>query len=269
GAGPGGQLGVGVALTKAVATSAGTVAARLVDATITSAGDVTVTAASDRAIESTAVSVVASIAIQFGVPPLSASAAVATLTAENRVTGTTVAAIDGGTVTAAGDIDVVADEVVVLDAGIGAGGLSVGLLSGTATVLGVTNAIDTDVIARIDGAEVTSTNGSVTVTATADDDIRRTENGTVGVSISIGGSGTDQVAEATITGDTQALVIGGATVRAHDVVAVAATSDATVDIDTFGGTGAVGVAALLVKTTASSERATLAWVADGTSVEAG
>jgi len=168
----GGLVGVSFAGAGAYAENeiTGATAARITDATVDAQTDVLVSAESDATIDAIVLSAAAAIGVGAG----GFGASIGVSLAENRIgngDGSGVfAAIDGSTVTAGGDVDVLAKmddatidaTVVALSVAI-AGGAVAGAAAGSGS--DALNEIDYAVIAEIDNSGVTASGNTVTVDA--------------------------------------------------------------------------------------------------------
>jgi hypothetical protein len=237
-------------------------------ATINSAGAVDVTATSTCTIDAELTAVSASLAAAASLISVAISAASSTAT--NTVDGDTTASIQGaGSVTAAGDIQVEAENTETkLTSDVTSVAVSVGTIGVAIGVSLAENTIGDDVTAYIDSS-ATSTGGKVHVGADSTSDVDRTHAVAVGVSLS-GFSGSGGDAEADVSGTTEAYLGSNANVTAaQGTVEVSSTSASTAHANTEGGGGSIGVNASVFLAEASIGRATLAHVDEGATVKAG
>ena len=141
------------------------------------------------------------------------------------------------------------------------------LLAVDVVIVNPTNTIENIVEAYVTDSTVTSTGGDVSVKAESRSDVKRTLNGAVAVTIGIGGAGTGQKANATIAGTTEARIDATSDITAGDQVLVDATSDNTVSVKTFGGSGSL-IAGSTIEAIGKIIRTTRAHIDDGASITA-
>ncbi|RUU47747.1 hypothetical protein, partial [Mesorhizobium sp. M2C.T.Ca.TU.002.02.1.1] len=166
------------------------------------------------------------------------------------------ASIVGSTVTAGGNVTVHAEDragikAELLAVTVSAGGAGAASVNVTVSVTYAENTMSGSLLATIDDSTVTSTSGSVTVDAFADNLI---EADGVAVGVSVGGAGGVSInvaasavlATAVLTNVVEASIIDGSNVAANSVSATA-TDESTVDATlvaasvSIGGAGAVSV----------------------------
>jgi hypothetical protein len=260
-----GSITVGVALAKSTVTDL--VDARIRAATVHTTGDADVHATTTGTFTASAAVVAVGIAIQVSEVPISVQLTGIGLTSTNTYDGHTLATIDQASVVKAdGDVTVTAGDTATMSSGIGAGGLSIGLISVDVVVIQSTNSIANTVGASISGSSVTSNSGDVTVWADATGDVTKTENGAVSVALGISGAGADQQGTGEINGSVTGSVGAGSTIKAGSgTVTTKGTSNSHVSVHLFGGSGSV-IAGHVSTNKGTISRSTTAFVDQGASV---
>ena len=261
------QIGLSAAVALATNTVDNKVDAIVTGSSLSSGGGVTVSATSNRNLFAEGGSVSVNVQIQISQTPISIALSAVVVIVENVVKGYTKAGIHDSSVSAAGDVLVHAKDTSTLDSGIGGGSLSVALLAVDVVIVNPTNTIENVVEAYVTDSTVTSTGGDVSVKAETRSDVKRTLNGAVAVTIGIGGAGTGQKANATIGGTTEARIDATSDITAGDQVLVDATSDNTVSVKTFGGSGSL-IAGSTIDAIGKITRSTRAHIDDGASITA-
>ncbi|MCF2147132.1 DUF4347 domain-containing protein [Desmonostoc muscorum LEGE 12446] len=235
-----------------------TVQARISHSTVTASGGVELAANSTAQIEALSVAVTASAAIGGG-GSLSGGGA----SANNSITNTISSVIDDSTVTATNSVKLEAIDSATINSDVGSGALSIGLIGASVGTSLAKNAIDNTVTAFINGSNVTSTNGDVTVSADSTSSIKALAVATA-ASISFGGSGAGGKADSTLSNDVTAY-INSTTITAKGNVKVQADSNAAINSQAKAGSGglvAVGVMLADAQVTGSTQ----AYLGTGTQI---
>ena len=213
----------------------------------TTSGDVTLTATDTTEIEANAGGF--ALALSKSTSGQAASLAVGGSFAVNKIDSTVNADIDDSDLTSGGDVKLTATGAATISALTLAGAASAGLGSGTGMSFsgagaGAVNKTRTNTRARIrNGARATANSGSVKVTA-KDRSTIKSDGGSVGLALSRSGSGSSvagavgaSLAFNDISNTTEAAV-DQATVSAM-TLDVSASSQATIDVKTFGLAGSL------------------------------
>ncbi|RUU50726.1 hypothetical protein EOD07_31295, partial [Mesorhizobium sp. M2C.T.Ca.TU.002.02.1.1] len=248
-----------------------TLKATIDDSAVDTTGAVSVEARADTLISATAAAVSVSVAVSGGV---SISGAGSGAYAANSTTNSVEASIIGSSITAVGDVDVLATDIsrisaTLVSAAVGVSGGSGLAVSVSVAVTLAENTIDSALLATIDDSTVGTSAGAVTVAATNYDDALARGMGitatAVAAAISAGGSGgvsvqgagTGAVAINSIGTGTEASIVDSA-VTAHGTVSVAATDEARIKAVLVaasigaGGAGAVSVNVAISATVAEN-----------------
>ncbi|WP_193789043.1 hypothetical protein, partial [Zavarzinella formosa] len=206
--------------------------------TVSSAGGVTMQATS--ASSGTTLGVAASVAVAGAPAGLSFSGGGASST--NRVTNTVKSFVDGGAITAAGDVLISSLETSPLSAKVGTGAIAGGLVAASVSVSAADNTSASQVQSTVNNATVT-TPGNVRINSstggTAD-----TLSIATSVAVGFGGAGAGATASSNLGDSVEASTGFNATINAGQDVEIAADSNQTGNASTDGiavGAIAVGV----------------------------
>jgi len=270
----GGGSGVGAVTANAVANK---VQAYIDDANVHSGSDLVVQTTSTNSMDAYTVGVAGSAAINVSEKPISLAGAGVGTRATNTIadssdyatTAETVADITGGTVVADQGISVTAtDNSIITKAENTNVAASLGLIGVSVGISTATNTVANTVQADIDDAQVTSNNAGVDVSAQSNSDIQETHSLAAAASLSIGGAGTGATDTASVHGATEAYLGPRAVVIANNgTVTVKSTSDSTAMVNTSCGSGAL-IAGDTSDATALIDRNTLGHVDQGAQVTA-
>jgi hypothetical protein len=248
------SAGVAIAITMANNSIGGTTLATIENSDVDTSGAVDVTALANTTIDALGVAAALAVGGSGGVSVTGAGTGVI---ARNTMTNTIEASITNGSdVDAGGSVTLSATDTSAIDATLAAASIAASG-SGDAAInfaLAISiadNQFGTVVRSAIDGSDVTSTGGSVFLTALSDGSVKALSTG---AGIALGGSGAfslsataaGAIANTTMTNLTEAVISGDSTVTANGgAVTLSATDDTLVDVDVVAvgvsGGGAVGV----------------------------
>ena len=228
---------------------------------VTSSGGVEANANSTSTIDSEGVAVGASVSL-VGLAGSGASAL--------NNTDSTIAAFvqNSATVTAAAAVQIGASDGAVINSTVGTGAFSVGLVAVSIGVSLNNSTIADTVSAYIGQAKVTTTGGNVTVSATSTATIGG-EAVATSVAAGIGASGAGGESTSTDNVVTQAYLAAGANVATHGgLLSIASTASLQIGAEADGGSlGLVSIG--VMKSTATLNGATRAYIGEGVKVNAG
>ena len=139
------------------------------------------------------------------------------------------------TVVAGGAVNLSATETGSVDATVGSGAVTFGLVGASVGVSLSQNTIDSTIEAEIDNAQVTG--GSIQVEATATDMVQPTKTIATSVAISLGGAGAGGDASATVSPTVQAVVGGGAILNTPGDLSITSSSNSTAAAQNTGVAG--------------------------------
>ena len=246
-----GSAGVSAALASNVISN--TVRAYSLASTISSAGSVELTATSAPSI--TALSVAAT--FSAAASPIGAAFSGAGADSRNTISNTIAAFIQGAnassrsSTTAAGNITLSASESGTINAEVGSGAVSAGLIGGSIGISLATNTISSSIKAWLADANVTSSANGISVVARASDSVTTLSVAT-SIAAAIGGAGAGATATSSVNPNVEAHAGSGTALNAAGDITIGATSTNSATATTYGlAVGAVGIGTTISNATAS------------------
>jgi hypothetical protein len=267
----GAGIGLAIGASVAVNTISDQVQADVDNSSVSSAGNLSFTATTQNSIESVVISLSFALAAAgSGSAPIPIGVAVsgAGAGANNTISDTVSADVtNGASVTAAGNVQIVASDDSTISASVSAAAVSASTIAIAAGLSIVFNSITNQIAAYVDGSSVTSTGGGLTIMACATESASATS---VGIATALGIGLAAAGATATTTIGTTVEAYGySATLTSAGSTRILANSSLTGSASTAAASVADGIGIAALVPSISIAGSTLAYVQGASTLNAG